>query len=457
MVAECNLESGKFIDWTIDVESLNCDVERGTDSIYNSLFEEFEYAGRFAMHHAKEKVCNVNKQCEMKSFRKCSTQEFNKGGASSVKTSDGYCNFHTHPFSCYKGEKTIWGWPSGEDMREVIGFMLRGNLFHLVFTLEGIYMIQVNPNFYNVLTKGIENFCKGKTVKANRVRGYIISLIESYFKATHGHRRIDYNVGLNSKMNAKPTDFSDIKDRTSDYWGICMPEDWVNFANKFRLCNLKQTKNKCTNALKCSCFPDSEGVTGNLTLSQYLNEFGVDIYNMDTKGKISEPHKVNEDKEFKIIEKMVDELAELFDNASKDISYGDDEKWEKGQWFKVKIFHNKFTCKGQELNFIQWMSQCIVRNNKTNRIVPQMIHEYWQRCVAEHNEKMKNPSHVEQYKFTFDIENPPRTRFLSFSGGNCNLINGDKITKWIEKQKKNLNRYGKRKRISNFSTNQHKR
>jgi hypothetical protein len=47
-----------------------------------------------------------------------------KGDSDSVYTPNNVINFHTHPISAYNNGDTVWGWPSGEDIRETIKFAL---------------------------------------------------------------------------------------------------------------------------------------------------------------------------------------------------------------------------------------------------------------------------------------------------------------------------------------------
>ena len=72
-------------------------------------------------------------------------EKTNEGQGASVSTPLGVINYHTHPTDCYIGEGTVWGWPSGEDMRESVKFGLKGNRGHMVVCVEGVYTIQVSP------------------------------------------------------------------------------------------------------------------------------------------------------------------------------------------------------------------------------------------------------------------------------------------------------------------------
>lgn len=68
-----------------------------------------------------------------------------KGDAESVYTPNNVINYHTHPANAYNQGETVWGWPSGEDIRESIKFALAGNKAHTVFSVEGVYTIQISP------------------------------------------------------------------------------------------------------------------------------------------------------------------------------------------------------------------------------------------------------------------------------------------------------------------------
>ena len=139
-----------------------------------------------------------------------------QGHADSVSTDNNVVNFHTHPISAYNNADTIWGWPSGEDIRESIKFGLAGNKAHMVFTVEGVYTIQISP-------------CKLKKMKEklnDRERGVLIALIEEYFKCTHNFRGTDEVNNYNKK-------------------GVSInPYSWVDFINNFELRNILSEKSK---------------------------------------------------------------------------------------------------------------------------------------------------------------------------------------------------------------------
>lgn len=63
-------------------------------------------------------------------------------------------NFHTHPYVAYTNNNVKNGWPSCNDYHSLI--LLKDTIFHIVITIEGIYMISFINRFKN--SKKIEDF-----------------------------------------------------------------------------------------------------------------------------------------------------------------------------------------------------------------------------------------------------------------------------------------------------------
>jgi hypothetical protein len=118
----------KNVGWIIN--------ENFIDDIIHSLYtDKIEIGGSilFKDTNCKKGVCD-----------KESTQiHIVNGKGQSVKTPNGVINFHTHPRQCYIDENTKYGWPSGEDIGQTMEYAKTGNLVHIVFTLEGAYIIKV--------------------------------------------------------------------------------------------------------------------------------------------------------------------------------------------------------------------------------------------------------------------------------------------------------------------------
>ena len=170
------------------------------NDIYKNLYHKNEVSGVFYCDD-HDQVTHIDK---------------NEGDTGSVYTPNNVLNYHTHPIHAYKNGKTAFGSPSGEDYRECLKFALNGNKAHLVYTVEGLYTIQVSP-------------CKIKKMKElldDVERGVLIFLIEEYFKTLHDFRCID--------------ELNDLASRDIHI----NPYSYIDFANTFDIPNLLcNTKN----------------------------------------------------------------------------------------------------------------------------------------------------------------------------------------------------------------------
>lgn len=92
--------------------------------------------------------------------KKSTEYKLSNGDGSSVYTPNGIINFHTHPKSAYMSENAVFGWPSGEDMSVCIELAKKDNLIHIVFTLEGAYVIKVNKILTTKDSKILEELLK---------------------------------------------------------------------------------------------------------------------------------------------------------------------------------------------------------------------------------------------------------------------------------------------------------
>ena len=168
------------------------------NEIYTNLYNKNEISGVFYVDN-DDNVTHVDK---------------NEGDAGSVYTPNNVINYHTHPINAYRNGKTCYGWPSGEDFRETLKFALAGNKAHIVFTVEGLYTIQVSP-------------CKIKKIKEllNDIeRGILIFFIEEYFKTTHDIRCTEELNNLSEGNNN------------------ITPHSFIDFANHFDIPNLLSPK-----------------------------------------------------------------------------------------------------------------------------------------------------------------------------------------------------------------------
>jgi len=259
-----------------------------------------------------------------------------KGDSDSVYTENNVINLHTHPASAYNNGKTVWGWPSGEDMRESLKFALAGNKAHLVFSVEGLYTIQISP-------------CKIKKMKEllnDTERGVLIFVIEEFFKSTHNFRGIQEVNNLAKK-------------------GVIInPYSYVDFANTFDLVNLlnaknivhKQTPTESTKNIGHTGIHGENNINhysfGNSTFSRIPNigfpdVTGSKIENQSIKEYIShedlkELRKINqkgqeESLRIKSVKELIDLLHtifEKFDSRTCEIEWNN----HKHAWFFVNFF-----------------------------------------------------------------------------------------------------------------------
>jgi len=167
----------KDVKWKISKKSINNIL---VNPISGLLYKDIECAGVI-----KYNECKNNKEICDKTVKKL---YINEGDESSVETPLDIINFHTHPLNCYINANTIWGWPSGEDLKICIDFAEDGNLTHIIFAVEGTYIIDVNKNLLNLF----------KTQIGKKIKNYIKEL----FKYTHVYRQYKPN-----NLDSEFTDF----------------------------------------------------------------------------------------------------------------------------------------------------------------------------------------------------------------------------------------------------------
>lgn len=179
--------SKKKVKWTVEPEfvkqiklSLNNDKHEKAGVI---LFKDID---------CKEGICN-----------KQSTKiKLNNGSESSVYTPSGIINFHTHPSIAYKSQNAVFGWPSGEDMAQCINFAKEGTLVHIVFTLEGAYIIKVNKILNKMQTKILEDVLKDTHVFRSSNQNTQIKNFRKVF-GINGNRTLDMWLKLVNEITLK--------------------------------------------------------------------------------------------------------------------------------------------------------------------------------------------------------------------------------------------------------------
>lgn len=188
---ECRIyHDSEYVSWTIPKYCIE-ETLLGNNKKTGLLYLNVESAGEVEF---KDTSCKITAKKE----RLCNKQvtgslKYKNGKNDSVMTPLAVVNFHTHPLSCYIDAETIWGWPSGEDLAQCINFANDKNLTHIIFAIEGTYVIDVNKFLLHYLQtdKKLLNIIKNN--------------IQEIFKLTHKHRMVyndsNKNVSLEYEFN----------------------------------------------------------------------------------------------------------------------------------------------------------------------------------------------------------------------------------------------------------------
>jgi len=223
---------------------------------------------------------------------KVQSYTISKGESDSVRTPLSIWNWHTHPLFLYSREGVCWGWPSGEDLREVVLFGLGGNKAHFVFTLEGVYIIKITSCFKNWLAK---------TVKDPWDRGLIVAALEMVFKSTHNLRTNSYN----KKYKINPT-------------------DWINMVHRLRITFLFDRTHKGNDPCgKITCkkiitHDNDFGERKLMTIDKYAETYEGDklnIYKISKTGTLLDVKKIKMEELFQKLERLGKDLEAKCPNA----------------------------------------------------------------------------------------------------------------------------------------------
>jgi len=311
----CSINTESVIDWEIKHDHIN--------KLYKHLYDKKENAGQFHLDSATKS-----------SHSSVTTMA---GEKDSVSAPDAIISWHSHPLSCYRQEKTVYGWPSGEDMRETIIYGMRGSCCHVIPSVEGTYVTQPNPcivmsliNIENLVD--IRQYPKIQKVKnwGDFLRGFIILAIEIYFRSTHVFRTMDFFKNGKTGITAK---------------------DFVKFTNNSKLSNLFSSKNSdsCGN-LKCNKVGTYEGKKFLQTsFHTYVKNYEKDasIFYISKKGTNTHSGinflKVLESGGLHILETV---------NLGKLCNFGKAE-WKTGKMFKLTLYPNKVKYNG---SFVEYES-----------------------------------------------------------------------------------------------------
>jgi len=114
------------------------------------------------------------------------------GSFSSVDLPRGLIDWHTHPMTCKSQFNCTMGLPSPEDMMHIILGSAVGNLAHLVYSSDGVYIIKVKDELRRVMNKSkSERIAAVVKQQFERLFTEISNLIDIY---PYGITRRIYNV-----------------------------------------------------------------------------------------------------------------------------------------------------------------------------------------------------------------------------------------------------------------------
>lgn len=132
-------------------------------------------------------------------------RDSSEGGTSSVSTPSAPVTAHTHGIANYEEQDCFVGWPSGEDMRWVIGEAHKGTfLAHLCVALEGTYAVTANPRIRELPADLIDDVCED---------------VYRYFSSRHGHR---CGRGAEAERYPGALYFLELASRFSFGGGLCV-------------------------------------------------------------------------------------------------------------------------------------------------------------------------------------------------------------------------------------------
>ena len=217
-------------------------------SKHGLLLERNEFGGIIEFENNNCRIVDGEMVCD----KLYSTHSIEKGNSSSVSTPLGRVNFHTHPLHCYISGNVIWGWPSGEDMGQCIRFAQMGNLYHIIFSLEGTYVIVVNKKLIKLSPENI-------------------SSIETIFKLTHKYRWYK-NFEETKDLYEEFKSFIELSGLKPN--GANTLELWMYFVNNFKLGH---------------CYKYTNPIT---TLSPNLKAFNVYLFKNNSIQYTNEPEKI---------------------------------------------------------------------------------------------------------------------------------------------------------------------
>jgi hypothetical protein len=288
----CYVSDNKLIKWKIENEDIK--------HLYKHLYANRELGGKFKLSTGSKNTSKVI----------CS----NVGSADTVDSPMAIVNWHTHPVSCYLTAKTVYGWPSGEDLRETLTYGLIGSACHVVPSVEGLYVMQPNPcillSLMSIDESRYQNALADYSVKdiSDLIRGLYILLVEVIFRSTHVDR-----LGTNVQVT-----------------GITI-DDFVNFVNSFNFDYDRSTLLKYIN--------EYEYKTGLLCITKKGARYSSGIKLGDL---------INDTNILDILDKKLGSSCDL-PSMYKDSAI---KEWNKTQVFKLSFYSNLVKYNGKLVKYV---------------------------------------------------------------------------------------------------------
>ena len=141
-------------------------------------------------------------------------------------------------------------------------------------------------------------------------------------------------------------------------------------------------------------------------------------FNLSKNGTPLQLTKTKNDLITDVLKNHFDKVIKLFDIACNKDKHSNF-TWQKGQWFKVTFFPNKFSIGKEYVNMNSWLKHM---NSKGK--ISQNIHNYWLNCG-----KTKN-------SIQFDSKNLPYILFYPLQKSGCKLKKGNQMKEWIKGNQK---------------------
>ena len=151
---------------------------------------------------------------------KINKNSVNEGNGKEVDQINSRYNFHSHPEAAYILYNCDIGWPSRDDFVTFLdGFFKDDTLFHLVASVEGIYILKVNPCIQEAIKK-YYNTCKSREKFIDEIDQWV----EDHINISKQNVKINSGVGKTLLPRKYKNYISDTDDGL-----IKTPQQYIDF------------------------------------------------------------------------------------------------------------------------------------------------------------------------------------------------------------------------------------